>query len=113
LLCIVCAGIFLSAGVGKFNLGGNMQENFQKWGYNDALLLIVGVLEVLGAVLLFIPKYRKYGIYVLITIMIGATITHFRFFEELGLPFFSIGLIIALIIVLILDKKQLNHGQSV
>ncbi len=105
LLCMVCAGIFLLAGIGKFDLGGNMQENFTRWGYGNLLLFTVGVFEVIGAIFLFVSKLRKFGASMLILVMFGATVTHFRFYEELGLPLFSLSLILVLIVLLVLDKK--------
>lgn len=105
-LCIISAAIFLLAGIGKLDLNGNMQENFTNWGYGNVLLIGVGIFEVLGAIFLFVSKLRVYGVYMLIIIMIGATITHFRFYDELGMPFFSVGLIAVLIIILVLSKKK-------
>lgn len=104
-LSIICAIIFLLASLGKFSFEGNMYDNFIKWGYNGFLLLSVGVFELLGAIFLLIPKLRKYGVFSLIIVMIGASVTHFINFEELGFPLFSLGLIVVLTGIYLIDGK--------
>ncbi|MBW1297399.1 DoxX family protein [Aquimarina litoralis] len=110
LLTIICSIIFLLASLGKFRLEGNMYDNFIRWNYNGLTLICVGIIELIGAILLLIPRFRKYGIVLLISIMLGAVFTHFRNFEELGFPLLPMGLIIILIVVHFLNQKLLTNA---
>jgi len=49
---------------------------FINWGYPGWFLFAVGSLELLGGVLLLIPRLAKYGAIVLAVIMVGAGYTH-------------------------------------
>lgn len=77
-----------------------MYENFIRWGYNGFLMVIAGLMEGIGAILLIIPKTRLYGAFVLITVMVAAAITHFLNFEELGWPLLNAGLIALLSLII-------------
>ena len=74
-VCVALLGIeFALSAVGK--LTGMVAENFTRWGYSITFMYIIGVLEALGAVGLFIPSLRKWAAFGLIGIMIGAAYTH-------------------------------------
>ncbi len=105
ILIAVNAAIFLLAGSGKFQLKGVMYENFIRWGYNGTLMIITGLMEIGGSVLLVIPKTKILGSITLIGIMIGASITHFLHYHEMGFPIFSISLILSLITIVLLNKN--------
>jgi uncharacterized membrane protein YphA (DoxX/SURF4 family) len=49
---------------------------FRAWGYPDHFYLVVGLMELFGAVALVIPRLVKFGAYTLIVVMLGATATH-------------------------------------
>jgi putative oxidoreductase len=49
---------------------------FIKWGYPNWFPLAIGSLELLGGILLLIPRLAIYGASVLGVIMVGATYTH-------------------------------------
>ena len=49
---------------------------FVNWGYPRWFPFAVGALELLGGVVLLIPKLARYGALVLAVIMIGAGYTH-------------------------------------
>lgn len=68
-------------------------------------MITVGLMEGLGSLFLFVPKLRKYGAYLLVVVMIGASATRIIPLEELGWPVFPIGLIFALVAILFLRKK--------
>jgi putative oxidoreductase len=48
---------------------------FRKWGYPDHFYFVVGLVELLGAILLVIPRLAKWGALILLVTMIGATAT--------------------------------------
>jgi putative oxidoreductase len=49
---------------------------FQRWGYPEHFYLVVGVIELLGAVALVVPRLTRIGAGALTVVMIGATATH-------------------------------------
>ncbi len=49
---------------------------FIKWGFSDWFRYMIGALEVLGAIGLFVPKLRTPAIFGIIGLMIGAIYTH-------------------------------------
>jgi len=74
-LQIILALLFLLAGAGKFLAAGLWIEKFNRWNYPDNFYLVVGLTEVVCAVLLFIPKLSKYAAIIMLGIMISATLT--------------------------------------
>ena len=67
--------MFLGAGVRKFT-APTWALMFARWGYPDHFYLVIGVLEVTGAVALLIPRTAAPAALMLIVIMIGAGFTH-------------------------------------
>src|SRR5260370_30839046 len=63
---------------GAMNLGGSKVwiSRFGAWGYPDHFYLVVGLVEVSGAILLLIPSLATFGVALLIAVMVGATLTH-------------------------------------
>ena len=53
-----------------------MHEQFAAWGYAAWFATVVGVIEVVGAVLLLIPRVAFYGAVLLLIVMGGAVYTH-------------------------------------
>ena len=67
---------FLIAGQAKFTAASMWSKQFANWGFPDHFYLIIGGLEVIGAVFIFIPKYAAKAALGLGVIMLGATGTH-------------------------------------
>ncbi len=63
-----------AAGVTKF-LGDGWIRLFEGWGYPGWFALVIGTLEVAGAVLLLVPRFAAYAASLLIFIMVGAVWT--------------------------------------
>ena len=63
------------------NLSGDvtMATDFQRWGYSDGFRMLTAVLQILGAVLLLWPQTIFLGAVCLTLILVGATLTHFRY----------------------------------
>jgi len=51
-------------------------EMFENWGFPNNFYLFIGILELVLAVLLLIPKTLKIALVGLTVILIGALITH-------------------------------------
>lgn len=67
---------FLLASTGKLTSNEAVIEMFNNWGFPNGFYMVIGVLELLLAILLLVPKTMKVALFGLATLMIGATITH-------------------------------------
>jgi putative oxidoreductase len=74
-LVIVVSFIFFVTGVTKFTSPAWVTR-FDAWGYPSWVRLAVGALEILCAILLWVPRSRRWAVLVLLVIMTGAAITH-------------------------------------
>ena len=73
----VLAGLaFLGAGGAKLAGAPAMVAVFEKVGVGQWFRYVTGLLEVLGAIALFVPRIRFYGAAMLATVMIGAVVSH-------------------------------------
>ena len=72
--------LFVLIGTGKFRAPG-WQRNFERWGYPDGAYAVVGALEVLGGLLLLVPRLSPAAAAGLCVILIGAIGTHLHFGE--------------------------------
>ncbi len=104
-LSIIGAVLFLLAGSGKFSFSGNLYDNFIDWGYNGTILILVGISEVLGGILLLWPARRGYGIFLLSAVMLGAIVTHLLNFQDLGWPLFPFLILMGLTVLYFINKK--------
>ena len=67
---------FILAGQAKFTGPDSWSKSFADWGFPDNFFYVIGGLELLGAILVFIPKFASKAALGLGIIMIGAAITH-------------------------------------
>lgn len=65
---------FLGASVSKFM--GNEEANFIRWGYTPIFAYVIGALELLGVIGLYLTRFRSYAAFGIIGIMLGAAFTH-------------------------------------
>jgi uncharacterized membrane protein YphA (DoxX/SURF4 family) len=93
ILCLLLGLMFINAGLNKFfnympppkdlpeplmkMMGGMMQI---PW-----LMPLIGIAEIIGGILIIIPKTRAVGALVLLPVLVGILITHFTVAPE-GLP---------------------------
>ncbi len=75
-LQIALALMFLMAGFAKLSGNPTMVEMFDKIGFGQWFRHLTGALEVLGAILLLIPRTSGLGGLLLVPVMIGAVFTH-------------------------------------
>lgn len=66
-------------GVQKLDPEGFWTSAFEKWGYPVWFRIFIGVLEVVGGVLLIIPRVRIFGGLILCMVMLGALSTRLVF----------------------------------
>jgi len=65
---------FIAASIGKFM--GAWTNMFIEWGYPVPFMYLVGILEVVAVIGLFVSKFRKWAVLLLLVIMLGAMFTH-------------------------------------
>lgn len=72
----ILAVIFLTSGGAKLASLPFEVEAFARWGYSPAFMYLTGVLEVAGAVGLFLPRLSALSSLCLSGLMVGAIATH-------------------------------------
>ncbi len=55
---------------------GRLAIEGRAYGYPEKFYLLIGLVELLGAPALLVPRRAAYGATLLIAVMIGATVTH-------------------------------------
>jgi len=87
-LQILLSAFFVMAAAPKLMGNPEVVESFRQWGMPEKSYLLVGALELLGAVGLLIPHTVVYAAGGLVLLMIGATGTHFAHgeWERLLMP---------------------------
>jgi uncharacterized membrane protein YphA (DoxX/SURF4 family) len=68
------AVVFLAASYPKLTLDPTAVEGFEEMGFNSAGILIIGCLEVAGAIGLLVPRLSGLAALCLVGLMIGATV---------------------------------------
>jgi putative oxidoreductase len=76
ILQIAAAGMFLMAGFSKVSGNPLMVQMFDAIGLGQWFRYLTGALELLGAVLLLIPRLSGLGAFLLLGVMLGAVATH-------------------------------------
>jgi uncharacterized membrane protein YphA (DoxX/SURF4 family) len=76
-LQILAAAVFLAAGIPKLLGAAQMVEVFQKVGLGEWFRYVTGLLEILGAIGLLIPRYTFYAACLLAVVMVGALVAVF------------------------------------
>jgi putative oxidoreductase len=114
LLWIMAAAIaydFIYQGWRKFDPQGWWAPAFKKWGYPTWFMIIIGMIEVVGGLLLLVPKVRHLGALLLIVIMVGALVTRSIFGVSLEEIIFFISTISILMLMVGIDYKQSDKTQ--
>lgn len=78
---VLLALLFVAAALGKLASNPQWVERFRDYGYTDTFRLLIGSLEVAGALGLLIPRTAGYAALGLLGIMVGASVTHLTHHE--------------------------------
>ena len=97
-LVSLLAVLFVSSGYSKITGGASMIQRFEAWGYGVSFMRLIGLLELVGGLLLLLPRLVHYASSLLSIIMIGATYTHLS--SGIGGPEFAIGVLVVLLFIL-------------
>ncbi len=73
-------------GLMKLAGGDEVVVNFTRWGFPNKFYLLIGALELLGAIGLVVPRSSAYAAMGLIAVMLGAAVTHITHGEIMMLP---------------------------
>jgi putative oxidoreductase len=84
---IVVAAMVGLPGFDKLASSANWVEQFEGWGLPGSMVMIVGAMELGGAILLLIPKFAKWGGVAVAMAMLGASGTHLLNAEAARAPF--------------------------
>jgi uncharacterized membrane protein YphA (DoxX/SURF4 family) len=95
ILQVLLGAMFFLAGGKKLGADPQMVGLFEAIGIGQSFRYLTGGLEVLGGVLLLVPRASGIGAALLVPVMLGATITH------LGLLHNSPGIPLALLAALV------------
>ena len=96
-LAVAVAGMFVMSSIPKLQGADEIRQAFENWGYPASFVLLIGVLEMLGAILALIPRVATFGAAILVIVMGGAVFTHFS--TGIGSPWMAL-LMLALAAVL-------------
>ena len=75
LLALWLCWIFFRAGIDKFDDASGWSRAFRGWGFSVWFRVLIGVLEVIAALLLLVPRTVAYGTILSAVVMIGAAAT--------------------------------------
>jgi uncharacterized membrane protein YphA (DoxX/SURF4 family) len=75
-LSILLAFVFLGAGFGKITGQPMMVHEFTLFGFPLWFMTLTGLIEVVGAILLLVPRFAYVGAIALVCVMVGATFSH-------------------------------------
>lgn len=87
---------------GWLKISGNIFwiRDFRRWGYPDGFRVLIGVVELISAVLLLVPRLAAYGAALFGVVMLGAIYTHATHDEMSRLPFNIFLLVLSFFIAL-------------
>lgn len=77
-LTILLTVVFFGAGLSKLIAAPKLAESFGGWGLPAWTMFVVGGLEVVGALGLWVPRVQGLAALGLVALMIGAIVTHLR-----------------------------------
>ena len=92
--------VFLRQGIAKFSDDSGWARAFRVWHYPDWFRVLVGVTEVVAAMLLLVPRTALAGGLLIILVMLGAMGTHIFSGHPAQVTSEVVPLILATIVVL-------------
>lgn len=98
ILSVLLGLAFIGSAMGK--LTGQMTQQFVDWGFPSFAPMVIGIIELIAAVMTIIPKTRIMGAGILLVIMIGAIITHIIVGGSF-IPALVLGLLAAVLIYIV------------
>ncbi len=104
---VLFGALFVMQGIMKLQPASPWPEMFEGWGYPAGSHRLVGLLELLGGILLFVPRLSGYAAVMLATVMLGACLTHLAHAETTGtITTFVIGSVLAVLARVRLPRRR-------
>lgn len=100
------AAVFLSAGGAKIYGVPMMVENFQQIGLGQWFRYLAGILEVVGGIMVLMPRVAAIGGVLLSCIMVGAIATHLLLMGGSAFP--AIVLLVLSAIIVFAHRDQID-----
>lgn len=100
------AAVFLSAGGAKIYGVPMMVENFQQIGLGQWFRYLTGILEIVGAIMVLMPRVAAIGGVLLSCIMVGAIATHLLLMGGSAFP--AIVLLVLSAIIVFAHRDQID-----
>lgn len=107
ILIVVISILFITSGYPKIIASASMIKRFAAWGFSEWFVYCIGILELIGGILLLIPKASLYAALLLICIMTGAIFTHLT--TGIGSPGFALVTLILLFSIVYLRFMELKR----
>ncbi len=111
-LAILLGLEFLIAGQAKFTSAESWIKRFAGWGYPEPFHIIIGGLEVIGAILLFFPKFTAKAALLLAVIMLGGCVTHLIHGQWSGVIVTLILAALLMVLYFLSDNKPFEFGKT-
>lgn len=96
--------VFLGAGGAKLVGVDMMVETFGQIGFGQGLRYFTGIVEVIGAALLWVPRRQIFGAALLGGTMVGAVLVHVFILGPSGVPAIILGLLCSAVLYLHRDQ---------
>jgi uncharacterized membrane protein YphA (DoxX/SURF4 family) len=76
IITVFLAYVFLRQGFAKFSDTSGWARAFRAWHYPDWFRILIGVIEVLAVLILFIRRIAAVGAVMIVIVMLGGMATH-------------------------------------
>jgi len=107
---VLLGALFVLQGLMKFPAESPWPGMFRNWGFPENFHLVIGVLELLGGLFLFVPRLAGFAALTLAAVMTGACLTHLLHGETLQAGFTLILTVIFAILARV--RLPLRHGRD-
>ena len=113
-LTVVLAVVFFGSGLAKVVAAPTLVQTFSGWGLPLWTMYLVGTLEIVGAVGLWLPRVRGLAALGLVGLMLGAIVTHLRVGEipSALVPLLAAGLAGGLAWVRLGEERALRRARA-
>ena len=98
---------FLGAGAAKLAGAEQMVAIYETIGVGQWFRYLTGLIEVVCAVMLFVPRVQAFGAIILVCTMTGAVLSHLLILGPSALPAAVLGVLSA--IVVYVHRDQIQH----
>ncbi len=111
IILVLLIGLGISSGLAKIMLIPEEMEFFKGVGFSETLLVLFGVTQLIGGILLLFKKLRKLGACIL-AITFGASTVFIFLSGNIAFGLFSILPILLTGIIIIESTTEFAHGKS-